>query len=49
VRLAFAEWPEFVAEVPVSRALDPEIAPGSRVRLELRAADVTFAVPLPDG
>ena len=45
VRLEFEEWPGFVAEVPVSRALDPEIAPGARVRIELSAAEVRFAVP----
>lgn len=45
VRIGFEEWSGFAAEVPVSRALDPALAPGSRLRVELAAADVRFAAP----
>lgn len=45
VRIACAEWPEFVAEIPVSRAVDQHVEVGDRVRLELARADLRFAAP----
>ena len=45
VRVTCAEWPEFIAELPVSRAVDQQVEVGDRVRLELARADLTFATP----
>jgi len=42
VRLTFAEWPAFTAEVPVSRAADRELQPGSRVRLTIPHDAITL-------
>lgn len=43
VRIVCEEWPDWFAEVPVSRALDPALAPGSRVRFELSPAQIVLA------
>ncbi|GAA2179972.1 hypothetical protein GCM10009847_16050 [Leucobacter tardus] len=45
VRITCTEWPEFVAEIPVSRAVHQHIAVGDRVGLSLAQSDLTFAVP----
>ncbi|WP_165384169.1 sulfate/molybdate ABC transporter ATP-binding protein [Leucobacter triazinivorans] len=45
VRLEFAGWPGFAAELPLSGALERWLATGSPVRLELSADDVRYAVP----
>lgn len=43
VRIECEEWPGFFAEVPVSRAADPTLQRGARVRLELDASAITLS------
>jgi molybdate transport system ATP-binding protein len=46
-RVECAGWAGFAAELPLSGALEPWLSSGSRVRLEISAEDVRFAVPRP--
>jgi molybdate transport system ATP-binding protein len=43
VRIECAEWPGFFAEVPMSRALEPGLQPGSAVSIELDSAAITLS------
>jgi len=43
VRIECREWPGFFAEVPVSRAAEPELQPGARVSVELAVDAITLA------
>ena len=47
IRIECTGWPGFAAELPLSGALEPWLASGTRVRLELSAQDVRFAIPRP--
>ncbi|WP_449282083.1 sulfate/molybdate ABC transporter ATP-binding protein [Leucobacter sp.] len=47
IRVECAGWPGLAAELPLSGTLEPWLASGARVRLDLAATDVRFAIPSP--